>query len=456
MTLTKTQLFGVLPESGSPPEPNEPLPARANCPVVPGDLVNGKYRIEHVVAEGGMGVVVAARHLELDQRVAIKFLREDAVGDPEAVARFEREGRTAIKIKSEHAMKVMDVGALESGTPYIVMEHLEGEDLASWLRTRGALRLNTAVEFMLQICDAISEAHALGFVHRDLKPSNLFVTLRANGRMAIKVLDFGISKLTTDRSLTRRNVAIGSPCYMSPEQITCAVEIDRRADIWALGVTMFEMLTGSVPFDGDTTPRLCSKILTDPAPLVRELRPNVPEGLERAIAKCLQKQREERFEDVSELAAALAPFATQPGFDSTRVVWDQESQAFPRPQRVRPAVMVFTVMGMAIFVLCLAWRKSMLRAAEAAEPAPSEPAAAETPPLPSDVPPPPDPGPIEAVPATQVKPIPTPEPSLSSQRVLKSPSRASAAPKRPPAAASSPPPSSPPAHKAANVFDERN
>jgi eukaryotic-like serine/threonine-protein kinase len=449
MTLTKTHLFGMTPEPSTVPEAAEPTVSyedRARSPVAPGDRVAGKYEVERVLAGGGMGIVVGGGHVELDERVAIKFLREDSIGDPEAVARFEREGRTAIKIKSEHAMKVIDVGSLENGTPYIVMEHLEGEDLASWLRTRGALRLSTAVEFMLQICDAMSEAHALGFVHRDLKPSNLFVTRRANGRMAIKVLDFGISKLTTDTSLTRRNVAIGSPCYMSPEQITCAVEIDRRADIWALGVTMFEMLTGTVPFDGDTTPQLCNKVLQDPAPLVRDLRPNVPEGLERIIARCLEKQREKRFENVSDLAAALAPFASPPGFDSTRVVWDQESQAFPRPQRVRPAVMVFTVMGMAIFVIFLAWRKSMLRAAQladlpAAEPVPAAPA----PPLPSEVPaPPPEP-----------EPTPAREPSLS-PRVLKSPSRATTAPKRPAAAATVSAPSSTPTPKGANVFDERN
>jgi serine/threonine-protein kinase len=294
--------------------------------VNPGDVLADKYRVERVLAMGGMGVVVAAHHLQLDELVAIKFLRDETLSDPEAVARFAREARAAIKIKSEHVTRVIDVGALTNGAPYMVMEYLEGETLATFLRLRGALPLGQAVEFMLQTCEAIAEAHALGIVHRDIKPANLFVTRRADGLMAIKVLDFGISKLATtggawSSDLTRKSVALGSPSYMSPEQLACAGTVDARTDIWSLGVTFYEMLTGQVPFHADTTPQLCGKILRDPPPPARELRPNTPEGVEAIVRKCLEKERENRYENVGELAIALAAFGPQRARASAQRIW---------------------------------------------------------------------------------------------------------------------------------------
>jgi serine/threonine protein kinase len=304
---------------------NDPVPMSAS--VTPGDVLADKYRVERVLAMGGMGVVVAAQHLQLDEQVAIKFLREETLCDPEAVARFAREARAAIKIKSEHVTRVIDVGALANGVPYMVMEYLEGETLATFLRLRGALPLGQAVEFMLQTCEAIAEAHALGIVHRDIKPANLFVTRRADGLMAIKVLDFGISKLAAppdghwSSELTRKSVALGSPSYMSPEQLACASAVDARTDIWSLGVTFFEMLTGVVPFHADTTPQLCGKILRDPAPPARELRPNTPEGVEAILRKCMEKERENRYENVGELAIALAAFGPQRARASAQRIW---------------------------------------------------------------------------------------------------------------------------------------
>jgi serine/threonine-protein kinase len=294
--------------------------------VNPGDVLADKYRVERVLAMGGMGVVVAAHHLQLDEQVAIKFLRDETLSDPEAVARFAREARAAIKIKSEHVTRVIDVGALANGAPYMVMEYLEGETLAAFLRLRGALPLGQAVEFMLHTCEAIAEAHALGIVHRDIKPANLFVTRRADGLMAIKVLDFGISKLATNGApwsseLTRKSVALGSPSYMSPEQLACASAVDARTDIWSLGVTFFEMLTGEVPFHADTTPQLCGMILRDPAPPARELRPNTPDGVEAILRKCLEKERENRYENVGELAVALAAFGPQRARASAQRIW---------------------------------------------------------------------------------------------------------------------------------------
>lgn len=294
--------------------------------VNPGDVLADKYRVERVLAMGGMGVVVAAHHLQLDEQVAIKFLRDETLSDPEAVARFAREARAAIKIKSEYVTRVIDVGALANGAPYMVMEYLEGESLATFLRLRGALPLGQAVEFMLQTCEALAEAHALGIIHRDIKPANLFVTRRADGLMAIKVLDFGISKLATTggnwaNDLTRKSVALGSPSYMSPEQLACAGTVDVRTDIWSLGVTFFEMLTGQVPFNADTTPQLCGMILRDPAPPARELRPNTPDGVEAILRKCLEKERENRYENVGELAIALAAFGPQRARASAQRTW---------------------------------------------------------------------------------------------------------------------------------------
>ncbi len=280
-----------------------------------GQILAGKFRIERILGQGGMGVVVAATHIQLDERVALKFLLPEALANPEAVARFAREARAAVKIKSEHVARVSDVGTLESGSPYMVMEYLDGQDLADWVRSAGAMRPVDAVEFVLQACEAIAEAHALGIVHRDLKPANLFVTTRVDGTPCVKVLDFGISKLTTpgstsDMGMTRTSTVMGSPLYMSPEQMSSTRSVDARTDIWALGIILYEVLSGRVPFEAETMPQLCGMILQDPPRPLRELRPDVPPGLEAVILRCLEKNRDARFSSVAELAAALAPFGS--------------------------------------------------------------------------------------------------------------------------------------------------
>ncbi len=275
----------------------------------------GKFRIERVLGQGGMGIVVAATHLQLDERVALKFLLPEALNNPEAVARFAREARAAVKIKSEHVARVSDVGTLESGSPYMVMEYLHGEDLASYVRRNGAMSIPEAIEFLLQACEAIAEAHALGIVHRDLKPANLFVTRRVDGSPCIKVLDFGISKLTLtapgaspDLGMTKTHSIMGSPLYMSPEQMSSTRSVDMRTDIWALGVILYETLTGHVPFDAETMPQLCGMILQDPPRPLRDLRPDVPDSLQAVVFHCLEKNREHRYANVAEFAFALAPF----------------------------------------------------------------------------------------------------------------------------------------------------
>ena len=284
-----------------------------------GDVLAGKYRIERVLGQGGMGVVVLATHLQLDERVAIKFLLPQALQMPEAVARFAREARAAVKIKSEHVARVTDVGTLDTGCPYMVMEYLHGRDLAQVVQDRGPLPIEEAVDCLLQACEAIAEAHALGIVHRDLKPSNLFLTHRADGSACVKVLDFGISKTTgmagsgPDLGMTRTTAVMGSPLYMSPEQMASARNVDVRTDIWALGAILFELCTGQVPFAADTMPQLCAMVLQEPAPPLRNRLPMAPEGLEAAILRCLEKVPSNRYANVAEFAAALLPFGPRWG-----------------------------------------------------------------------------------------------------------------------------------------------
>ncbi|MGD0678917.1 MAG: protein kinase [Polyangiaceae bacterium] len=278
-----------------------------------GDVLAGKYRVERVLGAGGMGVVVAAHHIQLDEKVALKFLLPEALGNADAVGRFVREARAAVKIKSEHVARVIDVGSLTNGAPFIVMEYLDGGDLAAWLKQRGALPIEQAVEFVLQACVAVADAHALGIVHRDLKPANLFCVRRSDGQLSIKVLDFGISKMVDVSGLavgaaTRTSALMGSPHYMSPEQMRSAKDVDAQTDIWSLGVILFELMAARPVFSGDSVTELAIKVANEPTPSIRIFRPDVPSGLEAIIAKCLEKHRRKRYANVAELAVALLEF----------------------------------------------------------------------------------------------------------------------------------------------------
>jgi len=280
-----------------------------------GEVIAGKYRVDRILGSGGMGIVVAAHHLELDEKVAIKVLLPDMLANSEAVSRFAREARAAVKIKNEHVARVLDVGRLDNGAPYFVMEYLEGVDLRAWLHLRGALDVEQAVEFLLQACEAIAEAHALGIVHRDLKPANLFVVRRADGLLSVKVLDFGISKLMglgtsgSDMSVTKTSSVIGSPLYMSPEQLQSSRTVDARTDIWSLGIILYELLSGAPPFQGETLTDVCFKIATQQPTPLRTMRPAIPQGIEEIFSKCIEREREKRYGDVAELAAVLMEFA---------------------------------------------------------------------------------------------------------------------------------------------------
>jgi eukaryotic-like serine/threonine-protein kinase len=281
-----------------------------------GDVLAGKYRVEKVLGQGGMGVVVQAMHLQLDERVAVKFLLEDYAQHPEAATRFLREARAAVKIKSEHVARVIDVGTLETGAPYMVMEFLSGQDLSETITDGTRLPIADIVDLVLQACEAIAEAHAAGIVHRDLKPANLFLSRRADGSHLVKVLDFGISKVTrpgdsgADMSLTKTSTMMGSPLYMSPEQMRSSRDVDARSDLWSIGAIFYELIGGRTPFQGQSLPELCAQILTEEPPPLASLRPDLPPALGAAVHRCLAKHPDHRFPSVAELAAALVPFGS--------------------------------------------------------------------------------------------------------------------------------------------------
>jgi serine/threonine-protein kinase len=257
-----------------------------------------------------MGVVFEAEHVRLRQSVAIKFLRADVLAMPDAIERFEREARTSCRMRGPHVAQVLDVDTDELGRPFMVMELLRGRDLEVELRERGALPAEEAVDWVLQACAAVSEAHQAGVIHRDLKPSNLFLAEEFGTRI-VKVLDFGISKIAVDvePAVTGVAVTIGTPLYMSPEQVRSSRDVDARTDIWSLGVILYELIAGAPPFLGTTTAAIAA-IVADATPGLREMVPQVPPELERLIMTALAKSPDDRFPTVEALAAALMPFAS--------------------------------------------------------------------------------------------------------------------------------------------------
>jgi eukaryotic-like serine/threonine-protein kinase len=275
-----------------------------------GQVFQGKYRVEAILGHGGMGVVAECTHLALNERVAIKMLRQDVLLDQDAVSRFIREAQAAVKLKSEYVARVSDVGTFENGVPYMVMEYLEGHDLGELLKERGVLPVQWAVELMLQTAEALAEAHSLAIVHRDIKPTNLFVTWRPDGSALIKVLDFGISKspMGTDMQLTQTQSLLGTPAYMSPEQMRSARLVDARTDIWSLGTVFYEILEGRRPFEADSFSEMCVKVAVDPpSPMV-----NTPPGLQQVVLRCLAKSPEQRFASMADFARELVPYSPDP------------------------------------------------------------------------------------------------------------------------------------------------
>jgi serine/threonine-protein kinase len=279
-------------------------------PVNPGDVLVGRYRVEEVLGMGAMGIVVRATHLVLGHRVALKFMLAGKGPQDEQHARFLREARASVTLKSAHVARVSDVGTLENGAPYMVMEFLEGRDLDAVLQARGPLPVAEAVVYVLQACEAIAEAHAAGIIHRDIKPANLFLTTGAGGRPCIKVLDFGISKFTAEAlKLTSDTAALGSPLYMAPEHMRASKNVDTRSDIWSLGVTLYELVCGKTPFHAERLHELLAKVCFGAPEPVSTYRADTPPGFAAVLMTCLENDPARRFANVAELAAALSPFA---------------------------------------------------------------------------------------------------------------------------------------------------
>jgi serine/threonine-protein kinase len=274
-----------------------------------GDVLDGKYRVDRVLGEGGMGVVYEAFHLRLRQRVAIKVLRPLIVAQPEFAARFEREARAAATLESPNVAKVLDVDTTDAGLAYMVIEYLEGNDLGEELARRGRLPIQEAVAYVMEACVPIAEAHAFGIIHRDLKPSNLFLAKKGSERM-LKLLDFGISKVLAETDAKNTFGTLGTPHYMSPEHVRNASDVDRRSDIWSLGVILYELLTGTEPYAGDPA-RVIAAIITEPVPRPRTKRDDIPPELEDVIMRALSKEPRDRFPDVRALSGALAAFAPE-------------------------------------------------------------------------------------------------------------------------------------------------
>jgi serine/threonine-protein kinase len=276
----------------------------------PGTVLLGKYRIVKELGKGAMGVVVAAIHLGFDRQVAIKFMLGGTAKDPERDARFLQEARIAARLTSQHVGKVLDVGMLDDGsTRYLVMEYLDGQDLDAVVKSRGRLPFIDAVSYVLQVCEAVAEAHKAGIVHRDLKPANLFLVKAADGSPCVKVLDFGVSKVSDGGvGLTQDRGVLGSPLYMSPEQMNASREVDARSDVWALGIVLYQLVADKTPFHGDSIQQVCARVFQgEPTPL-SVFRTDAPAGFEAVLLRCFEKDRDRRWQDVAELAAALVPF----------------------------------------------------------------------------------------------------------------------------------------------------
>jgi eukaryotic-like serine/threonine-protein kinase len=282
-------------------------------PVPLGSVVAERYRLERVVGSGGMGVVAKATRLDDDSAVAIKFIKLARLAQRDAVQRFHREAGAAAQLESPHAVRVFEIATTDDGTPFVVMEFLEGQTFAEHLQQHGPLPIALACRWLTQVCSAISEAHRHGIIHRDLKPQNLFARRLGSGALSATVLDFGLAKSLlphpSEDGTTSQNVVLGSPSYMSPEQIRWQSRLDHRTDIWSLGVVLHELVTGGLPFEGSWSAEIFASVLGELPKPMRLARPDVPGALEAVVARCLRKDPAERFASAEELGQVLADLA---------------------------------------------------------------------------------------------------------------------------------------------------
>jgi serine/threonine-protein kinase len=307
----------------------------------PGATFDGKFQIVRLLGEGGMGAVFRAKHLRLGELVALKVVRPELLGREDLRLRFLREARAAARLRTSHVARVLDVDVSDAGIPYLVLEHLEGTDLATAIAQK-PLTPSLAARYALEACEALTEAHALGVVHRDIKPQNLFLARSADGTIEVKVLDFGLARHIDVSRITATNDTMGTPLYMPPEQVKGARDVDARGDVWSLGVTLFEAATGEAPFTATNHAALVYAIAHAPAPMPSAMRSGVPAELDEVVARCLEKEPEKRYDDTIELGAALAPLC---GLDATetrnrlrRIA--EEAQARARREQAPEAVII--------------------------------------------------------------------------------------------------------------------
>ncbi|MDQ2646817.1 MAG: serine/threonine protein kinase, partial [Myxococcota bacterium] len=314
----------AMPEDPTPPPVTDSTPSSTELPatepveVSSGVVIDQRYRVQRLVGRGGIGLVYLCHHEVLEKPVAMKVLRPEYADQPEVIERFVNEARAASAIKSKHIVNTLDIGSLPSGAPYFIMEHVDAETLASILQARHALPVAEAVEVVRQMADGLGAAHTAGIVHRDLKPENVFVGRESDGSTLVKIFDFGVAKVTRARSrLTHVGAIFGTPSYMSPEQAR-GQAVDPRADIYALGIMLFEMLAGHLPFDGDDPLAVMAQHVDAPVPpLKTPAGEAVPLAVEAVVRRCLEKNRDDRYPSVAELLADLqdaehAPSGPQP------------------------------------------------------------------------------------------------------------------------------------------------
>jgi serine/threonine protein kinase len=337
-----------------------------------GAVIAGKFRLERVIGRGAMGMVVEATDVRLGRRVAVKFILDHHADNPAQRGRFLREAQAMTRLTTEHVAKVFEVGELEDGMLYLVMEYLHGDSLDRVLQRSGALPVAQAADVVLQALDAVNEAHGLGLVHRDLKPANLFLAERKGKPPILKVLDFGIVKDSADAAkLTATGMLPGTPAYMAPEQITFLDPIDARTDVWALGVTLFELLTTNVPWTGEVN-EVLTRICTEATPRIRGVRSDVSPAFEKVVERCLAKRHADRYGDGTELAAALSDLrdrgllACDPAlsFDrETMLVTGRERDVFPKkkPRKAKERTLRAVTLGIAICTVVVTAALAMRR-----------------------------------------------------------------------------------------------